>query len=140
MKKFAVVNAWPNLPKTAEREFISRLQIAGARVGWDVVCVNTSAEIDKLAPTFVLATHEYTPKLTSYPTVGAMWSPPEFFENDNRETRCQVTYSSYKGFTEESIKALLCEAIKTPIIPQWQLSVEASRAWALKQGCKPSPK
>ena len=64
----------------------------------------------------------------------------QFFENDNRETRCQVTYSSYKGFTEESIKALLCEAIKTPIIPQWQLSVEASRAWALKQGCKPSPK
>ena len=59
----------------------------------------------------------------------------QFFENDNRETRCQVTYSSYKGFTEESIKALLCEAIKTPIIPQWQLSVEASRAWAssLKQ-------
>lgn len=64
----------------------------------------------------------------------------QFFEDDNRETRCQVTYSSYKGFTEESIKALLCEAIKTPIIPQWQLSVEASRAWALKQGCKPSPK
>lgn len=43
----------------------------------------------------------------------------QFFENDNREIRCQITYSSYKGFTEESIKALLCEAIKTPIVPRY---------------------
>jgi len=43
----------------------------------------------------------------------------QLFENDEREARCCITYSAYKGFTEESIKALLCEAIKTPIVPRY---------------------
>jgi len=41
----------------------------------------------------------------------------QFFENDEREVRCCITYSAYKNFTEESIKALLCEAVKNPIVP-----------------------
>ena len=39
----------------------------------------------------------------------------QFFE-DEREIRCRITYSSYKGFSEESIKALLEESVKTPIV------------------------
>jgi hypothetical protein len=40
----------------------------------------------------------------------------QFFREDDGETRWCITYSSYKGFSEESIKALLEESVKTPIV------------------------
>ena len=42
----------------------------------------TSDDIIRCQPDCVLATHELSPKITAFPTLGLNWSPPVFFAGD----------------------------------------------------------
>lgn len=93
--KIAIQNSWPNLTFSAEREFIARLRLAGERLGWSVVEVVTSDDILAVAPDVVLVTHEFSPKLTPYPTLGLIWSPTAFFSPDPDRIRNILSYDGY---------------------------------------------
>jgi len=91
----AVVNGFPCRPNTAEVEYIKRFIMAAHRLGHQAYEVVTSDDIHACQPDFVLATHEFTPKLTPYFTVGAMWSPPSFFARDKSRIRSILSYDGY---------------------------------------------
>lgn len=55
----------------------------------------TTDDIHACHPDFVVATHEYTPKLTPFFTIGAMWNPPAFFSNDPRRVKSVLSYDAY---------------------------------------------
>jgi Glycosyl transferase family 2/Glycosyl transferases group 1 len=93
--KIAVLNSWPNLTFSAEREFAARMKLAGERLGWLVVEVATSDDILRAAPDVVLVTHEFSPKLTPYPTLGLIWSPTAFFAPDPDRIRNILSYDGY---------------------------------------------
>lgn len=93
--KICVVDSFPNHRFTAEKEFIGRMQIVGARLGFEVVNVETSDQILAEAPNLVLSTHEFTAKLTQVPTLGMMWSPTEFFCRDPQRVRNVLSYDGY---------------------------------------------
>lgn len=91
----ALVNGWPCLPNTAEVEYIKRFILAAQRMGHTAYEVVTSDDIHACQPDFVLATHEFTPKLTPYFTIGAMWSPPKFYSGDQRRIKSILSYDGY---------------------------------------------
>ena len=93
--KVALVDSFPNRPRTAEREFIRRSEVALERLGWTGKRMVTSDEIDAFDPDIVLATHEFTPKLTRHPTVGLMWTPPAQFQADPYRMRAIRSYDGY---------------------------------------------
>lgn len=123
--KIALVDAFPNRPKTAEREFIRRSQWALERLGWSGHWVVTSDEIMELRPDVVVATHEFTPKVTPFPTVGLMWSPPIFFRDDPNRVRAFRSYDGYLSgsdhvteFLEDHLFAMTKQApIAGPFLP-----------------------
>jgi hypothetical protein len=80
--RVAVQNSWPNLPQSAEAEWIRRCFTACNRLGFEPVEVVTSDDIIRCQPDCVLVTHEFSPKLTPFPTLGLSWSPPVFFAED----------------------------------------------------------
>lgn len=90
-----MVDSWPNLPKTAEKEFIRRAQIAGEELGINIHKCTTSSEIDCIRPDLVIPCHEFTAKLSRHITLGAMWSPPQFFEEDKIRERSILSYDGY---------------------------------------------
>ncbi|RYH20872.1 MAG: hypothetical protein EON54_25975 [Alcaligenaceae bacterium] len=91
----ALVNGWPCLPNTAEVEYIKRFILAAKRLGHTAYEVVTSDDIEACQPDFVLTTHEFTPKLTAYFTIGAMWSPPKFYSEDQRRIKSILSYDGY---------------------------------------------
>jgi phosphoglycerol transferase len=91
----ALVNGWPCLPNTAEVEYIKRFIQAANRLGHRAYEVVTSDDIHHCEPDFVIATHEFTPKLTPYFTLGAMWSPPKFYSNDPTRIKSILSYDGY---------------------------------------------
>ncbi|MBN9431145.1 MAG: glycosyltransferase [Bosea sp.] len=91
----ALINAFPNLLSTAEVEFIRRFSIAAERLGHKAYEVVTSDDIHDCAPDFVIATHEFSPKLTPFLTFGAMWSPPAFYAPDPDRRRSILSYDGY---------------------------------------------
>jgi phosphoglycerol transferase len=80
--RIAVQNAFPNRPQTAEAEWIRRFFTACSRLGFEPVEAITSDDIIRCRPDCVLVTHEFSPKLTQFPTLGLNWSPPVFFAED----------------------------------------------------------
>jgi phosphoglycerol transferase len=80
--RIAVLNSFPNHPQNAEAEWIRRCFTACSRLGFEPVEVITSGDIMRCQPDCVLATHEFSPKLTRFPTLGLMWSPPVFYAED----------------------------------------------------------
>lgn len=104
--KIAFIDGWPNLPFNAEREFIRRAEIACNGLGISIIRLTTSDEILAAQPDLVVATHEFTPKLTNIITIGAMWSPPEFFENDPVRIRNILSYDGYLKGSEHVEVAL----------------------------------
>jgi phosphoglycerol transferase len=90
-----MIDSWPNLPRNAERELIQRISRVGERAGLEIYSVETSDEIYRIQPDLVLATHEFTPKLTTYTTLGCMWSPPVFFDKDPIRMRNILSYDGY---------------------------------------------
>lgn len=97
----AIQNSFPNLSISAEREFISRVHIAGAALGWEVSDAVTSDDILACKPDMVLVTHEFSPKLTSIPTIGVIWSPTSYFEDDPVRLRNILSYDGCLVATPE---------------------------------------
>lgn len=93
--QIAIVNSFPNVPFTAEREFLARFRKAAKAIGHHTHECATSDEINWCQPDFVISTHEFTPKLTEHLTLGAMWSPPTFFEGDPYRVRSVLSYDGY---------------------------------------------
>ncbi len=93
--RIAITDSWPNLIHSAEREFLRRFVASASRVGHEAIEVITSKDIYNCNPDFVLCTHEFTPKLTKYPTFGIIWSPPNFYKNDTRRVRNIRSYDAY---------------------------------------------
>ncbi len=93
--RIAITDSWPNRIHTAEREFIRRFEFASANVGHEAIEVVTSDDIHACQPDFVLCMHEFTPKLTKFPTLGVMWSPPVFYQNDPYRVRSIRSYDAY---------------------------------------------
>src|ERR1700730_5200323 len=81
-KRIAVQNSFPNHPQNAEAEGIRRCFTACSRLDFEPVEVITSDDIIRCQPDCVLVTHEFSPKLTPFPTLGLIWSPPAFYAED----------------------------------------------------------
>jgi phosphoglycerol transferase len=93
--RVAILNSWPNIPECAEAEWIRRALIACARLGFDAREVITSDDIMAFEPDCVLSTHEYSAKLTPFPTLGLMWSPLSFFAEDPVRRRTVLSYDGH---------------------------------------------
>ncbi len=91
----ALINGFPRLSSAAEVEYIKRFVKAGSSLGHHVYEVITSDDIHACEPDFVLATHEFSAKLTPFFTVGALWSPPEFYDRDPLRVRSILSYDAY---------------------------------------------
>ena len=100
--KIAILDGFPNLTNSAEAEFIRRFEIACQNLG-DVEAkgVSCSQEIYDYDPDAVLTSHEFSRKLTGYPTLGLMWSPLSFFEDDKYRSTSVRTYDGYIVANEE---------------------------------------
>lgn len=79
--KIALLNAFPNLPHSAEREFIERCLAVLAAAGHEARAVVTSDEILAFDPDAVIVTHEFVAKTTDHFTVGLLWSPTQFYRD-----------------------------------------------------------
>ena len=93
--RVAIQNTFPNSPSTAEAEWIWRCVTACERLGFEPVEVVTSDDIMRLAPDCVLATHHFSPKLTPFPTLGLMWNPPVFIEENRAALASILSYDGY---------------------------------------------
>lgn len=96
MIKIALLDSWPNLEESAELEFIKRFIIASENIG-DIEArrVVTSDDIYNFSPDAVLASHEFSRKLTEFPTIGLLWSPLSFFSDDEYR---KISIQSYDGY------------------------------------------
>jgi hypothetical protein len=91
----AVQNGFPGSSACAELEFIKRFVLVSERLGIRTTVVDTSNDIIAACPDFVIATHPHAAKLTQFATLGLMWSPPRYFQNNARLLRA---VRSYDGF------------------------------------------
>jgi phosphoglycerol transferase len=93
--RIALQNAFPNAAHTAEAEWIRRCIQACERLGFSAVSVVTSDDILAARPDCVLATHHFTPKLTSVPTIGLMWNAPSYFGGDAAAHDAILSYDGH---------------------------------------------
>ncbi|MBK1970595.1 glycosyltransferase family 2 protein [Brevundimonas diminuta] len=94
--KIAILDGFPNLINSAEAEFIRRFEIACQNLGnVEAKGVSCSQEVYDYDPDAVLISHEFSRKLTSYPTLGLMWSPLSFFEEEKYRNTSVRTYDGY---------------------------------------------
>jgi phosphoglycerol transferase len=93
--RIAVQNAFPNRPQSAEAEWFPRFFIACGRLGFEPVEVITSDDIIRCQPDCVLVTHEASPKLTPFPTLGMHWNPPDFFADDPARRRSVLSLDGH---------------------------------------------
>lgn len=93
--KIAIQNSLPNLPECAEAEWIKRCQIACKNLGFIPREVVTSDEIIQFEPDCVLLTHEMSAKLTEFPTLGLLWSPPSYYSKDPFRRKTILSHDGY---------------------------------------------
>lgn len=120
--RIAVLNSWPNLEYSAEREFIARLKLACLNLGWVCIEAVTSDEVLEANPDCVMVTHEYSPKLTEIPTIGLMWNPPVFFREDPLRMRSILSYDGYLAGSDsvrEYLGDLLFSTAKNSPVSDW---------------------
>src|SRR6478736_96850 len=91
----AVINSFPSVIFTAEMEYIHRFMQAAKRTGHVAYEVVTSDDVYDCQPDFVIATHEFSPKLTEYFTLGTMWGPYSYILNDARKLKSVLSYDAY---------------------------------------------
>jgi phosphoglycerol transferase len=91
----ALINSWPNLVDSAEVAFIRRFREAAEKLGHRAFAVVTSDDIAACHPDFVIALNEISPKLTGFPTFGAMWTPPLLYHREPRRLRSILSYDGY---------------------------------------------
>jgi hypothetical protein len=80
--KVALLNAFPNLLHSAEREFIERCIAVLGAMDHEARCVITSDDVMAFDPDVVIVTHEFVAKTTDHFTVGLLWSPTQFYRDD----------------------------------------------------------
>lgn len=93
--KIALINGWPNLVESDEIRFIRRFRRAAEKLGHEAFEVVTSGDILACSPDFAIALSDISPKLTSVPTFGAMWSPPLSYHGDALRTRSILSYDGF---------------------------------------------
>jgi phosphoglycerol transferase len=93
--KIAIQNSLPNLPECAEAEWIQRCRIACQKLGHTTREVVTSDDINQFRPDCVLLTHEFSAKLTEFPTLGLLWSPPSNYSEDTLRIRAILSLDGY---------------------------------------------
>lgn len=93
--RIVIQDSWPNLPVNAEKEFIKRFLIASERAGVSAHVVVTSDDIYAIRPDAVVVSHEFSRKLTEFPTIGLIWSPLRFFETDPYRVKSILSYDGY---------------------------------------------
>lgn len=94
--KIALLDGLPNLANSAEAEFLKRFQIACENLGGiEAKRVVTSDDIYEYDPDMVLVTYEESRKLTKYPTIGTIWSPLSFIEDDPHRVLGLKSYDGY---------------------------------------------
>src|SRR5215217_1054311 len=91
----ALINSWPNLASSAEIDFTRRFRRAAEKLGHRAFEVVTSDDIIACNPDFAIALSEISPKLTSIPTFGAMWTPPLRYDREPRWLRSVRSYDGY---------------------------------------------
>ena len=117
--RIAITNSWPNLPESAEKEFLRRAAIAAKRISFEFCEVVTSDDIESFKPDVVIASHEFTPKLTKYPTLGAMWSPSSLYFNDKNRLKSILSYDGYLIGSElvaQFVEDLTFSTTKNPVL------------------------
>lgn len=120
--RVAVLNSWPNLEYSAEREFIARLKLACLNVGWTCIEVITSEDVLNAQADCVIVTHEFSPKLTEIPTIGLLWSPPDFYRDDSSRIRTILSYDGYLAGSDsvrEYLTDLLFSTTKDSPVSNW---------------------
>lgn len=85
--KVALLNAFPNLRHSAEREFIERCIAVLGALGHPARSVATSDDIIAFDPDVVIVTHEFVAKTTDHFTVGLLWSPTQFYRDDEERLK-----------------------------------------------------
>lgn len=93
--KIAIQNSLPNLPECAEAEWIRRCLIACKNLGFIPREVVTSDDINQFEPDCVLLTHEMSAKLTEFPTLGLLWSPPSYYSEDPYRRKTILSHDGY---------------------------------------------
>ena len=104
--RIAIQNSWPNIPLSAESEFIARALSVCRTLGFDAAEVVTSDDILRFKPDCVLVTHEYSPKLTPFPTLGLLWSPCSFYAHDPVRHKSILSYDGWLCGSEEIVEWL----------------------------------
>jgi hypothetical protein len=128
--RIAVLNSWPNLEYSAEREFIARLKLSCLNLGWACIEAVTSEEIIKANVDCVIVTHEFSPKLTEIPTIGLIWSPPDFYRHDASRIRSILSYDGYLAGSEsvrDYLTHLLFSTGKDSPVSEWDFLPTAPR-------------
>lgn len=128
--RIAVLNAWPNLEYAAEREFIARFKLACLNLGWECIETITSDDILNADVDCVIATHEYSPKLTHVPTIGLLWNPPDFYCDDPLRIKNILSYDGYLTGSEsvrEYLGDLLFSTRKNSPISEWDFLPTAQK-------------
>ena len=128
--RIAVLNSWPNLEYSAEREFIARMKLACLNLGWTCIEAVTSEDVLNAQADCVIVTHEYSPKLTEIPTIGLLWSPPDFYRHDPSRIRTILSYDGYLAGSEsvrDYLEDLLFSTRKDSPVSDWNLLPTAPR-------------
>ena len=83
--RIGLLNAFPWLEFSAEREFIRRCILVLRRAGHEAEELRDSDEVAAFAPDVVVSTHQFAPKLTDHFTVGTGWNPLSGILGDERQ-------------------------------------------------------
>ena len=128
--RIAVLNSWPNLEYSAEREFIARLKLTCLNLGWECIEVITSDDVLNANADCVIVTHEFSPKLTEIPTIGLLWSPPDFYRHDASRIRSILSYDGYLAGSDsvrDYLTDLLFSTGKDSPVSDWNFLPTAPR-------------
>lgn len=129
--RIAVLNSWPNLEYSAEREFIPRIKQACINLGWECLEVVTSEDALKANVDCILVTHEFSPKLTEIPTIGLIWSPLEFYRHDALRIKNILSYDGYLAGSDnvrDYLSDLLFSTGKVSPISDWNFLPTATKS------------
>jgi hypothetical protein len=100
--KIALLDAFPRLEFSAEKEFIIRCIEVFRRLGHEAREIITSDQVMGFGPDFVFVTHDIVPKMTEHFTVGPLWSPTEFYKNDRERLRAIRSWDLVLPINEET--------------------------------------
>ena len=93
--KIAILNPYSvkKFGYVAEHESSRRIEIVAKKLGYHAKEINSSDDLDKFNPDFVLSISHQDPKLTKYPTYGVLTAPINFYDTP----RFKTNIFSYDG-------------------------------------------